>query len=200
MRLLLFTLLISSTMAMQAKPPRLLFVGNGLTYTNNLPELVKLEFKNRDIKVKTKMLANLNYELKDHWEKGELQKLIKSGKFDYVIIQQGPSSQGKERQTLLHCGNLISRLCKQSNTKLVYLMVWPSRSYYHTFDEVIASHKDAAEMSNAELCPVGEVWKKHFDETGDFGYYGNDGYYPSIRGSQIAASVIADHLSEMAIH
>ena len=82
MRLLLFTLLISSTMAMQAKPPRLLFVGNGLTYTNNLPELVKLEFKNRDIKVKTKMLANLNYELKDHWEKGELQKLIKSGKFD----------------------------------------------------------------------------------------------------------------------
>jgi len=169
-----------------------------LTYTNDLPQLVKLEFKNLNVKIKTKMLANANYELRDHWEEGELQKLIQSGKFDYVIIQQGPSSQGKEKKMLLMCGKQIAQLCKQTGTKLVYLMVWPSRSYYHTFDDVIDSHRNAAALNDAILCPVGEVWKQHFDKTGDFSYYGADGFYPSVRGSQVAAETIVSHLTTKA--
>ncbi len=172
----------------------MLFVGNSLTYTNNLPKLVELAFKNQEIKVKTKMLAYPNYALEDHWADGELQKYIQSGKFDYVIVQQGPSSQDEGKEILLESGGLISRLCRQSGAKMAYLMVWPSRSYYHTFSLVIKNHQLAAEENDALLIPVGEVWKQHFDETGDFAYYGADGFHPSIRGSQVAAEIIVKEL------
>ena len=73
-------------------------------------------------------------------------------------------------------------------------MVWPSKQYYHTFDNVIKNHHDVAEKYQAVLCPVGEVWKTHFDATQDFSYYGPDGFHPSQKGSESAAKIIVDSL------
>ena len=178
----------------KTQTPTILFVGNSLTYTNDLPELVRLEAKSKGIKVKTRQLANPNYALLDHWKEGELQRLIQSGKYDYVVVQQGPSSQDLGKSMLLESGELIARLCAQKGSKLAFFMVWPSRLYYHTFDGVITNYSLAAEEMDAILCPVGQVWKSHFDKTGEFSYYGPDGFHPSIKGSQVAAEVIVDAL------
>ncbi len=67
-------------------------------------------------------------------------------------------------------------------------------TYYYTFDGVIDSYRMAADINNDILCPVGEVWKSHFDETEDFLYYGSDGFHPSLAGSKVAAQVIYDSL------
>lgn len=176
----------------------ILFVGNSLTYANDLPTLVKLEAKSEGLKVKTKQLAFPNYALVDHWKDGELQKLIQSEKFDYVVVQQGPSSQDEGKRMLLESGKLISRLCEQSGSKLAFYMVWPSRHYYHTFDGVIYNYNLAARSTDAILCPVGKVWKDHFDETGEFSFYGPDGFHPSLKGSQVAAEIIVKSLFDNA--
>lgn len=73
-------------------------------------------------------------------------------------------------------------------------MVWPSMTYYNTFDDVIKNHRDAARLNDAILIPVGEVWKKHFDETNSFDYYSSDGFHPSLKGSKEAARVIISTL------
>lgn len=172
----------------------ILFIGNSLTYTNNLPELVKKSAKLQGIEIDSKMIAFPNYALIDHWKDGEIQKLIASKKYDFVIIQQGPSSQINGRNMLIEYGEKYSSICKLNNTKLCYFMVWPSLNYYHTFDGVIKNHKDAASINNSILLPVGEIWKDYFDKTDDFQYYGLDGFHPSIEGSKIAAKVIVEYL------
>jgi len=172
----------------------ILFIGNSLTYTNNLPELVKRSAKLQGIEIDYKMIAFPNYAIIDHWNDGEVQKLIASKKHDFVIIQQGPSSQNNGRNMLIEYGKKYSSLCKLNNTKLCYFMVWPSLNYYHTFDGVIKNYKDAALINNSILLPVGEVWKDYFDRTDDFQYYSSDGFHPSIEGSQIAAKVIVEYL------
>jgi len=75
-------------------------------------------------------------------------------------------------------------------------MVWPSRTYYHTYNGVIKNHKDAATINEAILLPVGEVWKDYFDRTNDFQYYGPDGFHPSLAGSKRASKVIVKRLLE----
>jgi len=172
----------------------ILFIGNSLTYTNNLPELVKKSAKLQGIEIDSKMIALPNYAIIDHWNDGEVQKLITSKKYDFVIIQQGPSSQNNGRNMLIEYGKKYSSICKLNNAKLCYFMVWPSLSYYHTFDGVIKNHKDAASINNSILLPVGEVWKDYFDRTDDFQYYSSDGFHPSLEGSQIAAKVIVEYL------
>ena len=146
----------------------ILFVGNSLTYTNNLPELVRNEAKAKDFRIGTKMIAYGNYAIIDHWEDGKVQKDISSGNYDFVVIQQGPSSQAEGRTMLIEDGKLYADLCKENDARLAFYMVWPSLNYYKTFDDVIKNYTDAADINEALLCPVGKVWKEHFDSTAEF--------------------------------
>ena len=171
-----------------------LFIGNSLTYTNNLPELVKKNAKLKGIKIDIKMIAFPNYAIEDHWNDGQVQKLISSKKYDFVIIQQGPSSQNDGRKMLIEYGKKYKNLCELNEVKLCYFMVWPSLKYYHTFDDVIKNYIDAASINNSILLPVGSVWKDNIDSTNSKEYYGSDGFHPSLMGSQIAAKVIVEEL------
>lgn len=173
---------------------RVLFVGNSLTYFNNLPELVESEAAKNGYRVTADMLAKPNYAILDHWADGEVLELIKNGNYDYLVIQQGPSSQEWGRQVLFEYGEKYNALCSVNGTALVYFMVWPSQAYYYTFPGVIKNYREASMNTNSILCPVGEVWKNHFDSTGDFSYYGSDGFHPSLQGSTVAAKVITDKL------
>ena len=172
----------------------LLFIGNSLTYTNHLPDLVKSYAITKGKRVSVTTIANGNYALIDHWNDGIIQSSIESNNFDFVIVQQGPSSQPYGRELLIEYGGYISELCKKNGAKLAYYMVWPSQTYYNTYDGVIFSYNKAASITNDIICPVGEVWKSYFDKTGDLSYYGNDGFHPSLSGSTVAAQVIYESL------
>jgi hypothetical protein len=170
---------------------RILFVGNSLTSTNNLSRIVKEMYAELGIVISTRTIAPPGYGLEDHWNVGLIQPLINSDYYDYVIIQQGPSSQEYGRESLIEYGGRIGELCDNNYTKLAFLMVWPSLANYHTFDGVISNYTDAAFSSNAILIPVGRNWKYYFDQTNDFSYYGSDGFHPSLVGSEnVAAEII----------
>ncbi len=167
-----------------------LFIGNSLTYTNNLPLLVKNVAQKQGMEVHTEMLALPNYALEDHWKDGTMQERIRSGIFDFVIVQQGPSSEKDGRVMLLDYGARIKTLCEQYGSKLVFFMVWPAKYNWHTFEGVINNYTEAANATKSILCPVGLEWKQYMESTLDYGYYGDDQFHPSLQGSQIAAEVI----------
>lgn len=168
---------------------KVLFLGNSLTYTNDLPSKVAVIAKSNGLTVETEMIAKPNYGLEDHWREGCIHKMIKSGYYDYVVIQQGPSSQPEGASSLLLYGEYIANLCKANDTKLAFYMVWPAKVNYHMFQGVITSYTNAATKTGSILCPVGSVWKLRMD-AGDFSYYGPDQFHPSEAGTQVAAEII----------
>ncbi|WP_299110968.1 SGNH/GDSL hydrolase family protein [uncultured Winogradskyella sp.] len=183
-----------STKNAKERSSTILFIGNSLTYTNDLPKLVKVIAKEKGVRVTTTMIALPNYALIDHWNDGTIQKEIRSKQYDFVIVQQGPSSQAFGKEILVNYGKKYSNLCEENSAQLCYFMVWPSLTYYNTFDGVIKNHREAARINNAMLLPVGEIWKTHFDATENFDYYSNDGFHPSLKGSRVAAEIIVDYL------
>lgn len=186
--------LVSFSSIQEENTSRLLFVGNSLTYTNNLPNLVSVLAAENGRNVSVETLAFPNYALEDHWNDGKIQTMIASGKYNYVIVQQGPSSQNEGRLMLLDYGVKLSQKCSQYKIQLVFYMVWPSVTNYNSFDSVIQNYADAAKQANAILCPVGKKWKEYIDETKDYSYYGPDGFHPSLRGSEVAAEIIYNTL------
>ena len=143
------------------KPIKVLFVGNSLTYSHNLPQLVETTAIKMGVTLEATMLAYPNYAIEDHWEERKALRLLAQGNYDFLVLQQGPSSQDEGRQMLLDYGAKFKEACKETNTRLVFFMVWPSLNYYRTFDQVIANYSEAARFNDALLCPVGEVWKDH---------------------------------------
>lgn len=171
-----------------------LFVGNSLTYTNNLPERVVRIAAAKGIKIVATTLAYPNYALEDHLAGGELQRLISKGNYEFVIVQQGPSSQEDGRQSLQTMGFNLKELCEPRKSKLVFFMVWPAMANWWTFDGVIRNYTDAAAATGSLLCPVGKVWKEYIETTKDYSYYGPDQFHPSATGSEMAAQVIVETL------
>jgi lysophospholipase L1-like esterase len=191
---LLLSLVASTWTSAQNTETNILFVGNSLTYANDLPGLVEAVAAKQGIAVANTMVAFPNYAIEDHWNDGEVQELIANGAYDFVILQQGPSSQPNGRKMLMDYGAKFKTICDKHGAQLSFYMVWPSLNYYSTFEGVITNYRDAAEFNDAILCPVGEVWKAFIDAEKNYDYYGPDGFHPSVKGSQVAAEVIVQSL------
>lgn len=195
-----FLLLISysvpkSTLPADKKPISILFLGNSLTYANDLPGLVEALALENGMPMRTQMIAKPNYALVDHLAEGQIQSALKN-KFDYLVIQQGPSSQEEGRQMLLDASQQLKMLCDPHGTKLVVYMVWPAHINYSTFDGVIKNYTDAAVKANALLIPAGKKWKEHIDQTKDLSYYDSDLFHPSPKGSQMVAQLIYEAIKK----
>lgn len=183
-------ILLVLCLGFQLHAQKILFIGNSLTYANDLPLILEEIGNNYNKKISTEMICYPNYAIVDHLEEGTVQVKIATESYDYVIIQQGPSSQEEGRNMLIHSGEVLSTLCKKHNTKLGYYMVWPSKRHYFTFDKVIKNHTEAAKMNQALLFPVGKYWKEYNTLKTNTSLYDKDLFHPSKAGSFFAALIL----------
>ncbi|MBL7726504.1 MAG: hypothetical protein JNM68_02410 [Dinghuibacter sp.] len=178
------------------KQVNILFVGNSLTYYNQLPEMIKELSLQDSVTVTYTAHCYPDYALDDHWKDGKIQKEIKSGKYQFVVAQQGPSALPESQQMLLDAVKKLSRLCKKNNTRLALYMVWPARQHLFNLDKVIESYTRAATETGSLICAAGTAWKNAWAEQPETALYGNDGFHPSPQGSLLAALTIYGTLLE----
>ena len=172
----------------------ILFVGNSLTYTNDLPEILQKIGKQYNLNINTTCICRPNYAINDHINDGRIQQVIAQEKFDYIITQQGPSSQPDGLKMLIEDGKLLKDIADVKGIQMGYFMVWTSLAWYQTMDKVIENHTVAAEKNNALLFRVGEVWRGYQKLESKENLYQADGYHPSQVGSFMAALVIFHQL------
>lgn len=193
---LLFSWLLLSAGETNNKPAatrkhiNILFVGNSLTYYNQLPEMLKEIALMDSVTVTYTAHCYPDYALEDHWNDGKIQKEIKTGKYQYVVAQQGPSALPESQQMLLEATKKLSRLCKKNNTRLALYMVWPAQQHLFNLDKVIDSYTKAASQTGSLLCAAGQAWKNVWAAYPETPLYGEDGFHPSPRGSFLAALTI----------
>jgi hypothetical protein len=163
---------------------RVLFIGNSLTAVNDVPALVKkLAAADRRALI-TAAVAFPNYALEDHLnDRRSLAALAE--RWDFIILQQGPSAMEDSRQLLLRDVKRIAT--KARGAKLVLFMVWPARARIGDFARVDESYALAANEVNGILAPAGRAWRASNELDA---MYGPDGFHPSERGSQLAAETI----------
>ncbi|BFG69126.1 hypothetical protein KACHI17_00070 [Sediminibacterium sp. KACHI17] len=168
----------------------ILFIGNSLTYINDVPALVKELGKLDSISIDYKTISGPNYGLDDHLAEGMVQQEIKTGKYDYVVVQQGPSALPESQANLMHAIAKYKALCKEFNTKLAVYMVWPFQSRLFDLDNVIFSYSKAGKTHSALICAAGLAWKIAWSIDSSLSLYGPDGFHPNMKGSLLAAMVI----------
>jgi len=171
----------------------LLFVGNSLTYYNDLPSLVAEIAKQDGVEITYKTIAVPDFSIDDHLAGTSIQSAFAKERFDFVIAQQGPSALPESQELLRASSIKLSKLCSENKAKLALYMVWPELSREYAYDDVIASYSNAAKASNAILCPAGLAWKKSLST---LPLYGPDEFHPSIHGSVLAAMVIYASIRE----
>lgn len=194
--LIFLSLLVIDAASQNAAKPselRVLFIGNSLTFTNDLPAIVKAIAEHNKKKFSYKMVAHPNFSLEDHINQGKALKVIKEGKWDFVVLQQGSSALPDSRKNLLEFTRRFAREIKSINAKPALFMVWPYQSRMFDFDKVRESYSLAAKEVEGVFLPAGESWRIAWESKPELQLY-SDGLHPTQLGSYLAAAVIYQRL------
>ena len=180
-----------------AAPARVLFIGNSLTYANNLPAMIEAIAASAGLKgrIVCRGVAKPDYGLQEHWDDGEALRGIQGGRWTHVVLQQGPSSQQDSRTVLRELTKRFAFEARAQGAKVVLYGVWPSRNRLQFQEAVTESYRLAAQDVNGTLIAVGEGWRAAWQRDPTLPLYGPDEFHPSPMGTYLAALMFFEHFT-----
>jgi hypothetical protein len=188
-------LVATSASGAQGSPPlRVLFVGNSLTTTNDLPAVVSGFAAVIGHGIEVGRVTADGYALEDHWNNGRVQTELRGGDWDVVIMQQGPSALAESQVLLREWAIRLSDEARAAGTRPGLLTVWPEAYRRQVLPDVIASYRTAATAARADVYPAGDAWFAAWRCNPKLGLYGGDGFHPSRLGTYLAALVVVGKL------
>jgi len=168
----------------------ILYIGNSLTQVNDLPAMVTQIGGQDSVNITYKDMSVGGYALEDHLNDGKIKTEIASGIYDYVVLQQGPSSLPASQANLLEYVGKIKVLCNSIKSKVCVYMVWPEKVRISFLNDVIYSYTQAATQTQSYLAPGGLAWKYVWASDATLPLYGPDEFHPSVMGSYLAALTV----------
>jgi hypothetical protein len=175
---------------------RVLFIGNSLTASNDLPGTLAAMAATAGDTIVVESVTRPNFAVIDHVNgMSDAVQVIREGRWDYVVLQQGPTSQQIGRDTLILASQLLDPDIRNAGGRTAEFMVWPARENLNTFDGVLQSCMEAA-TAVAGLClPAGEAWRSAWSVDPSLPFYGPDGFHPSPLGTYLAVLVIYEGIT-----
>jgi hypothetical protein len=177
------------------EPLRLLFLGNSLTATNDLPAAVAAIAAKAGRPIEFRTVAPGGVSLEEHWTATGARELLAQGRWDAVVLQQGPSSLPESRTHLRRWAKRWADEARAHGARPALLMVWPEAERSSALPAVIASYTGAAVASGATLLPAGETWRAAWRRDPGLALFGPDGFHPSELGTYLTALVVYSGLT-----
>ena len=173
-----------------------LFIGNSLTSVNDLPGTVALVAADAGDSIEVESVARPNFALIDHVNgQSDAIQVIQSRGWDYVVLQQGPSSLPISRDTLILATKQLDPYIRSAGARTAELMVWPSADNLAAFEAVRSSYQEAAQAVDALFLPAGEAWRTAWALDPALQLYGSDGYHPAELGTYLTALVVYEGIT-----
>lgn len=203
----LLTLLFSAFFGYSQESKSVLFIGNSYTAVNNLPEMIKLAATSAGDEIIYDANIPGGTTFQQHSTNAQTLSKINSKAWDYVVLQeqsQLPSFPDSQVETSVYpfataLNNQI--LANNSCTETLFYMtwgrkngdaqncpMWPPVCTYIGMDDLLSQrYLQMATDNNAEVSPVGAVWRAIITQNPSLELYSSDESHPSLLGSYAAA-------------
>jgi hypothetical protein len=177
---------------------RVLFIGNSLTYTNDLPGMLAAIAKTGGDTIVVASVTRPGYALIDHITAPtttDAVARINGARWEYVVLQQGPTSRAIDRDTLILAAQRLDPAIRAAGARPALYMVWPAAADTANFDRVRLSFQQTACTTNGVFWPAGEAWRAAWRVDPSVGLYGPDRFHPSTLGTYLAAVVMYERIT-----
>jgi hypothetical protein len=172
-----------------------LFVGNSLTYSNDLPAMVERVAEAAGDSVRVGMVAGPNMAVIDHTPSGsEARTAIEDGDWAFVVLQQGPTPPGICRDTLVIAAMRLAPAVRDAGGRPVVFLPWARRTTPQSLGFISESATAAARAVGGVVAPVGIAWREALSADPELPLYEVDGYHPAPVGTLLAALTIYERL------
>jgi hypothetical protein len=173
----------------------ILFIGNSLTYANDLPAMVRRVAEAAGGELRVGMAAGPDLALIDHTTGAtDAVTRISSGRWDVVVLQQGPTPAGICRDTLVMAAMRLAPAIRRAGGRPALFLPWTRQAYTGPLDEIAESATLAARAVGGLVLPVGVAWRKALEADPSLPLYARDGYHPAPAGTLLTALTIYDRV------
>ena len=173
---------------------RALFIGNSYLYTQDIPGIVQaLADSAGGDQIAVATVAGPDLALIDHWKLGAAREAIAQGGWEWVILQQGPSSVEINRDSLRLVSQLFAGDITLAGAQPALFSAWPASDRRQDFPRAIESYTLAAADVNGVLLPVASAWLAAWARDPSLGLYA-DRLHASPAGAYLASLVIYSRL------
>lgn len=194
LRLFVLVLLICGASGVAAEPVkklRVLFIGNSLTSTNDLPNMlaVMAESSGRELTVGRQIVGGST--LEKHWNEGKALAKIKEGPWDYVVLQDLSRQAYTDKEAMFKYSRMFDAEIKKAGARTAFYMTWPLDNSLKDYQAIADAYTTLASELQSCLIPVGTAWHEVANENSKpaFQLYKPDHKHPAPPGTYLAACV-----------
>lgn len=165
---------------------RVLFIGNSLTYFNELPWMLEQLAASRGIELQAAFEGRSGADLQQQWERGRAVARIREGRWDWVVLQDQSRASILKPDVLPEYGQRFDREIRKAGARTMLFLTWAHASRPAEQAAITRSHEHAASRFGATIAPVGMVWERL---RGRMQLFDGSEMHPNVAGTYLAACV-----------
>lgn len=183
------------------KALKVLFIGNSLTFSNDLPvvfqHLAHLNQPQRPLKIGQVTYPDIT--LGQQWEKGVAQKAITNkGPWDFVILQDHSYQPIRRPAGFKSYALAFAKQIRNAGATPVLFMTWADEDD-NSQQEISKLYRQSALDLHCKLAPIGDVWFTVRTLHPELALYIADHHHPAPAGTYLAACVLYNTISAGAL-
>lgn len=167
-----------------------LFIGNSLTYGNDLPRMVAelaKAGKQRPLRHKSETPGGCT--LEKHWKDGKALAQIQSSRWDFVVLQEQSQFPFSNRASMFEYGKKLDAEIKKQGAKTILYMTWALQDKPEQQPALSGAYQELAKQMKAQTAPVGLAWESALASDKTLIMHSQDKKHPNKTGTYLAACV-----------
>ena len=180
---------------------RVLFVGNSLTYVNDLPSTFSNLALSGDHKVEVGMVAEGGATFHDHALSTTLPNTLSSSHWDYVVLQEQsefPAFEYSRVNDMFPAARTLVKQVRAINAQPLFFVTWARSGgspengipdYESMQYEIDQGYLRIGQELHVPVVKVGTVWFRALKMYPDLELWQADGNHPAEQGTYLAACV-----------
>jgi hypothetical protein len=175
----------------EAKPIRILFIGNSYVYYHDLPQLLRKVAAASGVSrpVETEAVTFAGASLEMHWNSAKSHAYLTNKKWDYVVLQEQSTLPITDPEKVHRYIRLFDEEIRRAGAKTVLYLTWAHATAPETQAVLNKTYRSIAQEIGARVAPVGPAWAIALRESPALALYDSDNSHPKIAGSYLAAYV-----------
>lgn len=167
------------------KSLRVLFLGNSLTYWNEMPWMLEKVAAAGSPQIVAEFVGASGMSLRQQWERGHALRAIRERRWDFVVLQ-GQSSEPETRpDEFARYARRLDLEIRRRGARTVFFLTWANRG--KSQDAITTRYRKAARDLGAFVAPVGIAWQALQAKGSDL--YDESGVHSNLAGSYLSACV-----------
>lgn len=177
----------------QGTAPKVLFIGNSLTFYNTGIDTVLRQLSvSLGNPIATRRKTNPGWTLQQHFNDPATAQAISADSYDYVVLQDVSDGTLTDLERFKTYSAKLDSIVRKSGAQSVLFMTWPYVEEPRGMGDTIATaYNQQGEALGIPTVPVGWAWQRVLDET-DYVMY-SDNRHPTFSGTYLAACAFYSH-------